>query len=80
MLQVRESGWELVNVDCVVLAEQPRIAPHADLMCRRIAEILEVAGDRVGLKGKTGEKVGPIGRQEAISARAVAMLWREPNS
>lgn len=78
MVQVREAGWELVNVDCVVLAEQPRIAPHVERICRRIAEILEVAEDRVGLKGKTGEKVGPIGRQEAISAQAVALLWREP--
>lgn len=76
MLQVREAGWDLVNVDCVVLAQQPRLAPHVELICRRIAEILEVAGDRVGLKGKTGEKVGPIGRQEAISARCVALLWR----
>jgi 2-C-methyl-D-erythritol 2,4-cyclodiphosphate synthase len=78
MVQVRESGWELVNVDCVVHAEKPRIAPHVERICRRIAEILEVAEDRVGLKGKTGEEVGPIGRREAISAQAVALLWREP--
>ncbi len=79
IFQVRQAGWEVVNIDTVVHAQQPRIAPVVDLICQRIGEILEVPVERIGVKGKTGETVGHIGRSEAISARAVALLWRPPN-
>ena len=71
---VRQAGWEIANVDSVVMAQQPKIMPHRDAMCRRIATILGVQTQQVHIKGKTGERVGPVGRQEAIVAECVVLL------
>ena len=71
---VADRGWEIVNLDCIVFAEQPKISPHKDSIRHRIAEILDIKAEQVGLKAKTGELVGPIGRQEAIAAECVVLL------
>jgi len=71
---VVDAGWELMNLDCVVQAQAPRIAPFREPIRRRIAEVLGVDADRVGVKGKTGEGVGTIGREEAIAATCVVLL------
>jgi 2-C-methyl-D-erythritol 2,4-cyclodiphosphate synthase len=63
-----------VNLDCILFAEKPRLGPLKQTIRNRLAEILEVEPDRIGLKAKTGEKVGPIGRLEAISAEAIVLL------
>lgn len=76
--KVTAAGWQVVNIDCVVLAERPKISSVADTICDRIASILGIPADRISVKGKTGEGVGPIGRREAISARVVALLARNP--
>jgi 2-C-methyl-D-erythritol 2,4-cyclodiphosphate synthase len=75
--RVRASGWAIDNVDCIVFAERPKLAPHKPAVRRRIAEILKLDETRIGLKAKTGESVGPVGRQEAISAECVVMLRQE---
>jgi 2-C-methyl-D-erythritol 2,4-cyclodiphosphate synthase len=75
--RVAELGWKIVNLDCIVFAEQPKISPYKDAIRRRIAEILEVDVTQVGLKAKTGEQVGPIGRQEAIAAECVVLLNKQ---
>ncbi len=72
--RIRQARYHLLNLDCTVFAEQPKLGPRKLLIRRRIAELLHVAEDRVGLKAKTGEGVGPIGRQEAISAQCVVLL------
>ena len=72
--QIAEHGWEIVNLDCVVFAEQPKIGPYRDAIRRRIAEILGIDAAQVGIKAKTGESVGPIGRQEAIAAECIVLL------
>jgi len=69
-----EAGWQVGNVDCIVLAERPKLAPHKEAIRRRLAEILDVEPDQVGLKAKTGEGVGEIGREEAIAAQCVVLL------
>lgn len=74
MQRVRESGFELVNLDCVVQAQRPKILPFRDRIRVRIAEILHVDPGQVGIKAKTGEHVGPVGREEAIVAECVALL------
>ncbi len=74
---VRQEGWSLVNLDAVVFAQRPKIAPYRQAIQRRIAEILGVEPERVSVKGKTGEGVGPIGREEAVAAECVALLIRE---
>ncbi len=71
-----EAGWQVVNVDCTVVAQAPRMAAHIPAMCQRIASALAVAPDQVNVKAKTAERMGPVGRGEAIEARAVCLLMR----
>ncbi|MBN2022527.1 MAG: 2-C-methyl-D-erythritol 2,4-cyclodiphosphate synthase [Pirellulales bacterium] len=68
------AGWSVVNVDCVVLAERPKIAPHRDAIRRRVGEIVGVPSDRVGVKAKTAEGLGPVGTGQAIAAQCVVLL------
>ena len=72
--RVAEGGWRIVNLDCVIFAQRPKILPHRPAIRRRIAEILGVDEDRVWLKAKTGEKVGPIGEELAIGAECVVLI------
>lgn len=73
---VQDSGYRVVNVDVVAVAETPRLAPYHVDMIRRIAEALGVHEDAIGIKATTNEGVGPEGRGEAISAHAVALVER----
>ncbi|WP_374564039.1 2-C-methyl-D-erythritol 2,4-cyclodiphosphate synthase [Ideonella sp.] len=72
--RVRAAGWVVVNVDCTIVAQAPKMAPHIPAMCQRIAEALGVAADQVNVKAKTAEKMGPVGEGRAIEARAVCLL------
>ena len=64
----------IVNLDCIVFAQRPKLSGHKDAIRQRIGELLELNVDRVGLKAKTGEGVGPVGREEAIEAQVIALL------
>ncbi len=75
--KIRAAGWRVANVDAVVIAQRPRIAPHVARMRARIAPVLGVAEDAVGIKGKTTECLGFAGRGEGIAAQAVALLERD---
>lgn len=77
MERVRASGYELVNLDCVILVEKPKLSPYKDAMRHAIAGILEVPVAEISLKAKTGEGVGAVGREEAIDARCVVLVCRE---
>lgn len=72
--KVQENGWDLVNLDCVVLAQKPKLSPHKEQIRQRIADLLQVAPSQIGLKGKTGENVGEIGRGETLQAITIALL------
>jgi 2-C-methyl-D-erythritol 2,4-cyclodiphosphate synthase len=72
--RVIAAGYRIVNLDCIVHAEQPRLGPHKATIRQRIAEILGVEIGRVGLQAKSAEGLGPIGSQEAIAAQSVALL------
>ena len=72
--KVKEAGWCIVNLDCVVLAERPKLLPHRQAICERIAEILEISPSQIGLKGKTGEKTGEIGLGKIMQAMCVCLL------
>jgi 2-C-methyl-D-erythritol 2,4-cyclodiphosphate synthase len=74
MQRVRQQGWRVGNLDCVVMAEQPRIAPHVEAIRVSIARLLDTEPERVNVKGKTTERLGFIGRGEAIAASAVVLL------
>jgi len=73
---IRALGWKIVNLDCIVHAQRPKLLPHRQAIRRRIAEILEIEPDQVGLKGKTAEEVGPIGKEEIMTSQCVALLAR----
>ncbi len=72
--RVRDSGFEIVNVDATVIAEEPRIGPHARAMCRTIAETLGIDETAVSVKATTNEGMGFVGRGEGIAAIAVAAI------
>ena len=72
--QVREQGWRLVNLDCVVHLQRPKLSPYKQMIQDRIAEILEVDAGQIGPKAKTGELVGPVGSEQAGAAQCVALL------
>ena len=73
---VKEHGWEVVNVDAVIVAERPKLKPFIDLMRKNLAERLGVAMESVGVKATTNERLGPEGREEGISSHAVALLQK----
>jgi 2-C-methyl-D-erythritol 2,4-cyclodiphosphate synthase len=72
--EVVQLGYQLGNLDCVVHSQRAKIQPVRLAIRQRIAELLSVPVDAIGVKGKTGESVGPVGREEAISAQCVALL------
>ena len=74
---VVERGWSIANLDCTLFAEQPKLAPWRKQIQDNVARLLGVSPDQVNVKAKTGEKVGPIGRGESISADAVVLLYRD---
>jgi 2-C-methyl-D-erythritol 2,4-cyclodiphosphate synthase len=76
MRRVREAGWEVVNVDATIIAQAPKIAPHAAQMVANIAADLGIDAACVNVKGKTNEKLGHLGRGEGIATQAVALLAR----
>lgn len=72
--RVQQAGYKIGNLDCIVFAQRPKLLPHRTAIRTRIAEILSLDIGQVGVKAKTGEQVGPIGREEAISAECVVLL------
>ena len=73
---VRSAGFELVNADCVLVGEEPRIAPLRDAMRARLAGAMGVTPDRVAVRATTTDKLGFTGRGEGLAAQAVALLRR----
>lgn len=74
--EVLRDGWSVVNADVIVHAQVPKLMPHKAAMKANLARLLHVDAARVNLKAKTGEKVGPVGREEAMQAEAVVLLER----
>jgi 2-C-methyl-D-erythritol 2,4-cyclodiphosphate synthase len=74
--QVTAAGWALVNADCVLIGEEPRIAPHRDEMRARLAAALGVEVERVNVRATTTDRLGFTGRGEGLAAEAVALLER----
>jgi 2-C-methyl-D-erythritol 2,4-cyclodiphosphate synthase len=74
--RVRASGYELVNADCVLIGERPRIADHRDRMAHRLADALEVDVSQIAVRATTTDRLGFTGRGEGLAAQAVALLHR----
>jgi 2-C-methyl-D-erythritol 2,4-cyclodiphosphate synthase len=71
---IAAGGHLIVNVDCTVVIERPKIAPHRQAIRERLAEALSLSPDRVNVKASTGEGIGFVGRREGVAALAVASL------
>jgi 2-C-methyl-D-erythritol 2,4-cyclodiphosphate synthase len=71
---LRKKGFRLVNLDTVIIAQAPRLAPHVDAMRARIAKVLNVESTQVNVKVKSGEGLDAVGREEAIAAQAICMI------
>ncbi len=73
---VRAAGFELVNADCVLVGQKPRIAPLRDEMRRRLGDAIGVGADRISVRATTTDGLGFTGRGEGLAAHAVALVAR----
>ncbi|WP_227938952.1 2-C-methyl-D-erythritol 2,4-cyclodiphosphate synthase [Alkalihalobacillus deserti] len=71
---VKDRGFKLGNIDCTIIAQQPKMAPHIETIRARIAELLEAEPNQVNVKATTTEKLGFTGRGEGIASQAVILL------
>ncbi|WP_456265929.1 MULTISPECIES: 2-C-methyl-D-erythritol 2,4-cyclodiphosphate synthase [unclassified Bacillus (in: firmicutes)] len=74
---VKEKGYTLVNIDCTIMAQKPKMAPYIQPMCEKIAEALEADVTQVNVKATTTEKLGFTGRGEGISSQATVLLQKK---
>ena len=77
--QVQQAGFQIVNLDCIVFAQRPKLSPFKEAIARRVAEILGVPIENVGIKAKTGEHVDAVGREEAVMAQCVCLVRANPS-
>ncbi|WP_088243628.1 2-C-methyl-D-erythritol 2,4-cyclodiphosphate synthase [Calothrix rhizosoleniae] len=71
---IKDQGWQISNIDSVVVAEKPKLKPHIQKMRDNLAGVLQLEPNQVGVKATTNEKLGPVGREEGICAYAVVLL------
>ena len=71
---VKSRGYELVNADCTIIAQKPKMAPYIEQMKNRISQLLETTPDCINVKATTTEKLGFPGREEGIAAQVVVLL------
>lgn len=71
---VREAGYRIENIDTVIIAQRPKMAPHIRQMAENIAAALDISSGQISVKAKTNEKMGFTGREEGIETRAVCLL------
>lgn len=76
---VRNAGWKLGNLDCVIALEKPKFLPFREQVRESIAKILEVQKEQIFVKAKTGEKLGDVGQGRAVEAWAVCLLEKTEN-
>ena len=76
LTRLNQLGWSVVNLDVTIFAEEPKLGANKSAIRARLAGLFGVPLERVNVKAKTGEKVGPIGRAEAIGCHAVVLIGR----
>ncbi len=72
--RVRSFGYVPVNIDCVIMAEAPKLSPWKAAIAERVGELVGLHSSRIGIKAKTGEGVGPVGAREVIEVHVVALI------
>lgn len=76
---IQDKGWQISNIDSVIVAERPKLKPHIAAMRDRLAQVLRLQPDQVGVKATTNEKLDATGREEGIAAYAVVLLETQPS-
>ena len=71
---IRYEGWEINNIDSVIVAERPKIKPYVEIMKKNISDSLKIDQNFIGIKATTNEELGPEGREEGISCHSVVLL------
>ena len=71
---IKKEGWNINNIDSVLIAERPKFKPFIDTMKENISKITKIDKDLIGIKATTNERLGPEGREEGISCHAVVLL------
>ena len=71
---LRDAGYTIVNIDTNIVLQQPKLNPHIDAIRASLAKTLELNIDRISVKAKTNEGVGPVGREEAVSTQAIVLI------
>jgi 2-C-methyl-D-erythritol 2,4-cyclodiphosphate synthase len=74
--RLRAHDWRIVNVDCIVFLERPKLGHFKNAIRMRLAELLEIPAHNVGVKAKTGEGLDAVGREEGVAAQCVALIER----
>ena len=72
--RVKRAGWKLVNLDCVIVCERPKVLPYREIIRQSLAGVLEVSIDCVFVKGKTFEGLGPVGKGKAVEVFAQCLI------
>src|SRR5437588_9903965 len=80
LARLNRDGWGVVNLDVTIFAQEPKLGPVKDTIRHRLAELLGVDAGCVNVKAKTGEKVGHIGRAEAIACQAIVLIEQKTTS
>ena len=79
MRLIEKEGWQIQNIDSVIVAERPKLKPHIHLMKEKISKKIGVDFDAVGIKATTNEKLGAEGREEGICCHAVVLMQKNEN-
>ena len=74
---IRKEGWEVNNIDSVIVAERPKLKPYLERMKKNISNTLRIDDSLIGIKATTNEKLGPEGREEGISCHSVVLLEKK---
>lgn len=74
---LRAEGWEISNIDSTLCLEKPKVMPHADAMKKAMAEAAGLSLGQISIKATTGEKMGFVGREEGVTAYAVALITKQ---
>lgn len=74
--RVADLGWQVGNVDAMLIAEKPKVSPHIATMKGNIARDIGIPPQRIGVKATTNERMGFVGREEGIAAMATVLLWK----
>jgi 2-C-methyl-D-erythritol 2,4-cyclodiphosphate synthase len=79
LTRLNQSGWRVVNIDVTIFAQEPKLGPVKGRIRERLAELVALPVEAVNVKAKTGEKVGHIGRAEAIGCQAAVLITKQEN-